>query len=356
MSGKPKKKSANSKKKGDLVEDVVALLHENQGVKVDRRIRLPSLRQGTRRKREIDVLLTTDITGYPVRLAIECKNVEKPVGTKKIDEFIGRLQDIGIPESHGIYVSPVGYTSTGLSRALDAGIRPLKLEGLTSDRLEVAIHEAFQSIVYLMSRWSQVSRLDNVEQDAHSGGPFLRTVLGKELGFGTPAILTHLWLLWVNEKIPPLIGTHYIYIRLPEEFYFGRDESPLRNGIAIAEVEVTGQVASFRGKVKRLGLRHAQTAELEKLRFNAEFEEGPEEIKLISFLTEDDLGRFLSSHPVVIQQRIRVPRIVSERTYWPPTRAAIQKIQELKAKGEEITFEKVEGISLSRAGEFVLGH
>jgi len=121
MSGKPKKKSANSKKKGDLVEDVVALLHENQGVKVDRRIRLPSLRQGTRRKREIDVLLTTDITGYPVRLAIECKNVEKPVGTKKIDEFIGRLQDIGIPESHGIYVSPVGYTSTGLSRALDAG-------------------------------------------------------------------------------------------------------------------------------------------------------------------------------------------------------------------------------------------
>lgn len=29
-------------------------------------------------KREIDVLLTTEVSGYPVRLALECKNESKP--------------------------------------------------------------------------------------------------------------------------------------------------------------------------------------------------------------------------------------------------------------------------------------
>jgi hypothetical protein len=353
MSRKAKGKEASSKQKGDLVEDVVALLHENQGVKVDKRIRLPSLKKG-RRKREVDVLLTTEVTGYPVRLAIECKNEGKAIGTGRIDEFIGKLQDVGIPVSHGIYVSSTGYTSAALERALDAGIRPLTLEGLSPDRLEIAINEALQSVAYLVATWSQMSRFENTEHDHQPGGLVIRTLLAKELGFGTPAILTHLWLLWINEKIPPLMGTHHIYIRLPEEFYFEREDTPFRKGVVYATVEVGGAVASFRGRVKQVGLRHAQTAELEKLHFDAEFDAGAETIQLTPFRTEEELERFLASHPVTLQPRVKVPRIVSERTYWPPTRGALQKIQELKARGEEITFEKVEGVSLGKAWEFVI--
>jgi hypothetical protein len=354
MTRKTKGKTAPSKQKGDLVEDLVALLHENQGIKVDKRIRLPSLKQGARRKREIDVLLSTEVAGYPVRLAVECKNEDKPVGTKRIDEFIGKLQDVGIPVSHGIYVSSTGYTSTALARALDAGIRPLKLDGLTLNRLEVAVHEALQSVVYLVATWSQITRFDNVEYDRQLGGPIIQTTLAKDLGIGTPAILTHLWLLWINEIIPPLMGIHNICIRLPEEFYFEGEKTPFRKGIAYATVQISGAVASFHGRVKRVGLHHAQSAELEKLRFEADFEKKVEPIPLTPFQTEEELERFLASHPVSLHQRVRVPRIISERTYWPPTRDALQKIQELKARGEEITFEKVEGISLGKAWDFVI--
>lgn len=353
MARKTKRKAASSKQKGNIVEDLVALLHESQGAKVDKRIRLPSLKN-EQRKREIDVLLSTEVAGYPVRLAIECKNEDKPVGTQRIDEFIGKLQDIGIPVSHGIYVSSTGYTSTGLERALEAGIRPLTLEGLTSDRLEVAINEALHSVVYLFIAWKTISRFDNVEPEHQPAGSAIPTVLAKELGFGTPAILTHLWLLWINGRITPLIGTHHIFVRLPEEFYFEGDKAPFRNGIAYATVEVEGFVASFQGRVKQIALRNAKTAEMEKLHFDAEFAEDPEAIPLIPFRTEEELGQFLASHPVNLHQRVRVPRIVSERTYWPPTRGAIQRIQELKARGEEITFEKVEGTSLGRAWEFIL--
>jgi len=63
------------------------------------------------KKREIDVLLTRDVAGYLVRLAIECKNEGKPIGAKEIDAFIGKLQYVGIPVQHGIFVSASGYTA-----------------------------------------------------------------------------------------------------------------------------------------------------------------------------------------------------------------------------------------------------
>ena len=112
---------SEEKQKGDLLEDIVALLHQQEGVKIDKRIKIPAGGASSKRKREIDVLLTSYVAGYPVKIAIECKNERKKVGSEKIDAFVGKLKDIGIPTQQGIYVSPTGYTKDALDRAKERG-------------------------------------------------------------------------------------------------------------------------------------------------------------------------------------------------------------------------------------------
>lgn len=91
-SAKPPKNSqrssagSTSKQKGKLVEKIAAMLHEGPDVKVERNARLPPLKKGRKkRKREIDVLLTSYIVGYPVNIAIECKNEAGPTEIEDID-------------------------------------------------------------------------------------------------------------------------------------------------------------------------------------------------------------------------------------------------------------------------------
>lgn len=90
-----KKKKPRDKKtepqhitKGRLVEEIVEKMHDNPNVRVQRRIFLDPVGGGSS-KREIDVLLTGDVGGYPVRLAIEYKNGKKPISPEKIDAFVG---------------------------------------------------------------------------------------------------------------------------------------------------------------------------------------------------------------------------------------------------------------------------
>jgi len=138
----------STKDKGDILERVVAWLQEVPGVMVQRNVRLPML--GSRRNtREIDVLLTSHISGHEVRLAVECKNEEGRIGSPKIDKFRGKLEAVGIPPSLGIYVSPHGYTEGALEAARAAGIRTLVFKGLSADRLSLEVAQAFQSIVVL---------------------------------------------------------------------------------------------------------------------------------------------------------------------------------------------------------------
>lgn len=134
------------KQKGELLEDVAELLLAVPGVQVQKRVKLrpPGPKQ---RPREIDLLITGEVAWYPVRLPIECKNEKKVVGAPKIDAFRGKLELLGFPPQLGIYIPPTGFTQPALEAAHAVGIRALVLEGLTSDRLAVAISDALQSIV-----------------------------------------------------------------------------------------------------------------------------------------------------------------------------------------------------------------
>src|SRR5712692_8928341 len=83
----------SSTDKGKIVERIVALMHTypDTSVKVELNVRLPPVLRKTGRKREIDVLLTRDIAGHSVQIAIECKNEQRPIDTPAIEAFAKNL-------------------------------------------------------------------------------------------------------------------------------------------------------------------------------------------------------------------------------------------------------------------------
>ena len=94
----------SNKAKGNLVEEIAALLHEGSGVTIERNAKVP-VHPNSKRTREVDVLVTGMLAGYPLRIAIECKNYGKPIGVELIGVFKSKLEHIGIPPQHGIYIS-----------------------------------------------------------------------------------------------------------------------------------------------------------------------------------------------------------------------------------------------------------
>src|SRR5215212_3842623 len=81
--------------KARLVEEIVALFHEQEGVTVERNVRLHPLSDPTQ-IREIDVLVTGNVAGYPVQVPIECKNYNKRITAGQIGEFKDKLDDVGL--------------------------------------------------------------------------------------------------------------------------------------------------------------------------------------------------------------------------------------------------------------------
>ena len=143
--------------KGRIAESIVAALHENdESTQVECNVQLPA-KNGTGRTREIDVLLTGYVGGYALRVAIECKNYNKRVGVPKIDEFVGKLRDVGLPKQSAIFVSAVGFTKDALEVAAEHGIRTLLLEGLSDDRLAAKVFQAMGSTLYVHPTLTKIS-------------------------------------------------------------------------------------------------------------------------------------------------------------------------------------------------------
>lgn len=145
---KTRREEKSTTQKGKLLEEIVAMFHEGKGAKVERNVRIPV--GATHKKREIDVLLTSHIAGYPIQVPIECKNEAKPIGEPKLDAFIGKLNHLGLPPQHSVYVSANGYTSDAVERAKEARIRPLILTGLTKDGLASDVLTAIQHKICLL--------------------------------------------------------------------------------------------------------------------------------------------------------------------------------------------------------------
>ena len=69
----------------------------------------------SKRKRQIDVLVTQNIGQYEIRIVIECKDYSRPVDVKGVEEFYGLLDDVGAQK--GVLVCPTGFSKAAKARA-----------------------------------------------------------------------------------------------------------------------------------------------------------------------------------------------------------------------------------------------
>lgn len=66
-------------------------------------------------KREIDILIESQIFGCSIQIAIECKNWKSKLDVSDVGAFIDKLKDVGI--SKGVMISKLGYSSGAYQRA-----------------------------------------------------------------------------------------------------------------------------------------------------------------------------------------------------------------------------------------------
>jgi hypothetical protein len=69
---------------------------------------------GTRR--QVDVLATGKVVGLAITVAVECKRHRRPSSIEVVDQFIGKILDIGA--DRGILYSYSGFSNSAVSRAI----------------------------------------------------------------------------------------------------------------------------------------------------------------------------------------------------------------------------------------------
>ena len=240
-------------RKGKLVEQITAAFHESQFVSVRRNAWLPVVGTGKGR-REIDVLVTGDVAGYSVRLAFECKNERSPIGVKRVDEFIGRLKDVGIPPQHGVLVSASGYTKDAIGRGERESIRLLTLAGLTKEGLSSILYEVFQAVVFLMVDIAQLA-IGYKEETGASEHPYMFfNDSGEFCGY-----LHHfVWDAWRKGLLPFSIGEHALDLGVPPNLYHVINKELRQIESISIKLKITGFVISFPGKAEHLLLLDAK--------------------------------------------------------------------------------------------------
>ncbi len=66
-------------------------------------------------KRQIDVLVRQKVGQYEIQIVIDCKDYNKPVDVKGVEEFQGLLRDVGA--QRGVLVCPKGFSEAAKARA-----------------------------------------------------------------------------------------------------------------------------------------------------------------------------------------------------------------------------------------------
>jgi hypothetical protein len=331
---KTTKGTTSTVSKGKIVERIAALMHNQPGLKVELNRYLPPI-NGKGRKREIDVLLTVDVAGYPVQMAIECKNEEEPIGSPKIDAFFGKLDYVGIPSRHGIYISASGYTSGAIERATDAGIRPLTLQGLTDENLFGSIAGAFQSIIYLLPQIVSFHVANEIQPDNPRRNIDALSFYNKE-GKLVALLPDFIWRMWLSGNIPTTLGEHELAIPLPSNLYQMVNGSIVATYEIGAKVRVIGVIVTLEGKAKEYRLLNAANESVEKSLVEVSFEANASgsnsSVTLpITVISSEDQFQEFSYRPGSIQLtigRIKLPRISNGPIYWPPSERVAKKLRE----------------------------
>ncbi len=312
--------------KGRMIEAIVASMHENDGVKVERNVKLPPIgSQGP--KREIDVLLSSDVCGYPVRWAIECKNEKKRIGAPYIDAFVGKLQDVGIPPLYGIFITTSDYSQGAIEQAKKVGIRLLIIKDILHD-LKPTIQQAVQATIFLLPVVNGLK----VENFACSSMNFAEAiVLFNKQGKTICMIPDVIWLAWNNGQIPASIGEHELELEISDELYLRVGGTLALVTKIVVKVSVIGLVQQFAGTASLHHLHNPATSTVERQQLKASFDLQPAgTYQLTKIESEEQLEKEIRKPAIVaINNRIRLPRInFWNMSYWPPSERVLKFINE----------------------------
>jgi hypothetical protein len=320
---KHKAPKGSTRAKGDIVEEIAASMHQMPGVTVERNVFLPA-KDGSGREREIDVLMSSQVAGYPVRIAIECKNQEKPIEVGDISEFVGKLLDVGIPSQHGIYISRSQYRSGASLHAKSAGIKAFLLEELSSDFLSESIRQAFQSLIYLLASIAEIQVENDVAQVEND---WQILVFCDEDGHPCTTIPDLVWQEWISGRLPDDIGLHHLTIKIPDDWMQIVDGKAARVGDVEVDIKVTGHVVTIPGSVSRYELVDASSHKTERSQVKAEFEVSSDRYPVTAFTSEEELQKFIHRDSGVNLSigRFRLPRIRLGAIYWPPSERVAQE-------------------------------
>lgn len=343
------KKDRTRNDKGILLEQIVAMLHKTEGVKVETNVFLPPKSGDQSRTREIDVLLTGDVAGHPVRVAIQCKNYGKPITIGQIGEFRDLLEDVGIPPQYGIIVSVHGYQAGGTKRAKELGIKALVLEGLDETRLKAEIKDTFQFFVHLLV----------VVEDMH-----IRTEIADGnlafcfweednniIGWFTDLIVSR----WRNGQIPMKLGEYPIDLKLPQGWYQVLNGKLIYPSNMTAKLRVVGYLAEMKGKVEEYKLKEADTAKIERFHLQANFDVLNNLIKSSHeepIFTEEELKKLKRDATTSIENRIRLPKIFVRNHLEPISKKAFDKFMEGTENLPKEEFENLPQLQFEEVEDF----
>jgi hypothetical protein len=104
----------------------------DSNAKVEHDVELLGRRSNT--NRQVDVLVTGTVAGENFTIAIECKRYSKKIGIGKVDEFAGKLEDLGV--DRGILYSFNGLSAPARARADGASHPKISLGDLGGPTLE----------------------------------------------------------------------------------------------------------------------------------------------------------------------------------------------------------------------------
>ena len=119
-------------KQGEALERLIASLErtlaDKQNVTVESPKRLTDKITG--KLREHDVILAVNQGHHVFLIAIECRDLSRPITVNQVEGFWKKCQDTGVGQ--GVIVSAAGFYNTAKTKADHLGIRCLDLEEVES--------------------------------------------------------------------------------------------------------------------------------------------------------------------------------------------------------------------------------
>jgi hypothetical protein len=331
-------------------------MHDQPGVTVQRNQFLPPVgRRG--RKREIDVLITTVVVGYPVRMALECKNEARAIDSPSIEAFAAKLQDVGIAPQHGIFISASGYTADAVERAKTVGMRTLTLRGLRDEELLGSISDAFQSTIYLLPQVLNVT-VTNTVPPTEGSGQIVSFGFYNENGKLAAVLPDLVWRAWHAGQLPPILGEHEVNLPLPSNLHQEVNGRIVETFALAAKIRNIGLAVTLQGKAQNYTLINAADEAVERVLTDVSFEASEAKLPVTAFASEEQLQAFLSRPGAVrITTRLGLPRIIYGNLYWPPSERVVRILkeheQELIAGNPVFTFQELEGTDLQTVWESI---